>query len=322
MQTLKSRRHRGAAHAAGARNTWRNAGVGRVLAFAVAVLAAAAPSAAEREVLHQERSLYHNILVTSGNGRVCLRFTLRDKERSQSCIDPNRPKRMVFSYTRMMMAALLLDPAPSRILAVGLGGGTLPTALVELLPEAEVQAVEIDPSVATAAARFFGFETSARLRLHLGDARVFVKRAAARGERFDLVLLDAYSGDYIPEHLMTQEFLEETRSVLAPEGVLAANTFSLSRLYDHESATYRAAFGQFFNLKTPGSGNRIVLASNGVLPTEAELRRNANAWHRRLQPYGVPIRDYVDRLSREVDWDTTREPLTDQYSPANLLRTD
>ena len=121
---------------------------------------------------------------------------------------------------------------------------------------------------------------------------------------------------------MTREFLEETRSLLAPNGVVAANTFSSSRLYDHESATYRAAFGQFFNLKTPGSGNRIVLASNGALPAQAELRRNANAWHRRLQPYGVPIRDYVDRLSVEVDWDATREPLTDQYSPANLLRTD
>lgn len=288
----------------------------------LAVLGAAAPAAAEREVLHQERSLYHNILVTSGNGRVCLRFTLRDTERSQSCIDPSRPKRMVFPYTRMMMASLLLNPAPSRILAVGLGGGTLPTALVELLPEAEVQVVEIDPSVATAATRFFAFETSARLRLQFSDARVFVKRAAARDERFDLVLLDAFGGDYIPEHLMTREFLEETRSLLAPNGVVAANTFSSSRLYDHESATYRAAFGQFFNLKTPGSGNRIVLASNGALPAQAELRRNANAWHRRLQPYGVPIRDYVGRLSLEVDWDATREPLTDQYSPANLLRTD
>lgn len=293
----------------------------RVLALVLAVLGSVA-SAAEREVLHRERSLYHNILVVSTPGRVCLRFTLRDAERSQSCIDPNRPQRMVFSYTRMMMASLLLNPAPARILAVGLGGGTLPTALVELLPEADVQVVEIDPAVADAAARFFAFETSARLRLHLGDARVFIKRAAARGERFDLVLLDAFGGDYIPEHLMTQEFLEETRALLAPDGVVAANTFSSSRLYDHESETYRAAFGPFFNFKTPVGGNRIVLAGNGALPSKAVLRSNANAWHRRLQPYGIPIRDYADRLSLEVDWDTTKEPLTDQYAPANLLRED
>ena len=294
---------------------------------AVALALASAPlGAAERTVLHREASLYHNILVTEEPSRICLRFTLRDIERSQSCIDPRQPRRMVFSYTRMMMAALLLAPEPARVLAVGLGGGTIPTALVDVLPDAKIDVVEIDPAVAEMARRYFGFETSARLRLHLVDARPFVKRALKRAptpsDLYDLVLLDAYSGDYIPEHLMTREFLEETRTLLAPNGVVAANTFSLSRLYDHESETYRAVFGPFFNLKTPASSNRIIVAGNGELPSKAALQRNANALQRRLRPYGIPIREYADRLSLEVDWDTSQEPLTDQYSPANLLRNE
>ena len=48
-------------------------------------------------------------------------------------------------------------------------------------------------------------------------------------------MLDAFDHEYIPEHLLTQEFLKEVKSLLAPGGVLAANTFSSSRLYDHES---------------------------------------------------------------------------------------
>lgn len=284
------------------------------------VLVAALPAAAELEVLHRERSLYQTLLITREPGRLCLRFSVRREQRNQSCMNPRQPRRMVFTYTRMMTAALLLQPAPSRVLMAGLGGGTLPTALAELLPNTHIDAVEVDAAVVAAARKYFDFRESDRLRVVVSDARVFVKRALRRGDRYDLVLLDAYGGDYIPEHLMTVEFLEETRRLLTPGGVVAANTFANSRLYDHESETYRAVFGIFFNLKTPTSANRIVLAANGPLPPKPVLRDNARAWRASLERYGVPIDDYPNRLSLDVDWDVGKRPLTDQYAPANLLQ--
>src|ERR1044072_4356923 len=97
------------------------------------------------------------------------------------------------------------------------------------------------------------------------DGRVFVKRAIREGRRYDLIMLDAFDHEYIPEHLLTREFLQEVNSLLAPGGVLAANTFSSSRLYDHESVTYAAVFGSFYNLKRD---NRVILAMKGGLPSE------------------------------------------------------
>ena len=282
--------------------------------------ALAAPGRADAEVLHRERSLYQTILVTREPGRLCLQFSRRKDQRNQSCMNPRHPKRMVFTYTRMMMAALLLNPQPANVLMVGLGGGTLPTALGELLPETTIDVVEIDPAVLSVAENFFAFAANDRLRVHLSDARVFVKRRLRGDLRYDLIMLDAYAGDYIPEHLMTTEFLEETRALLTPGGVVAANTFSTSRLYDHESETYREVFGLFFNFKTTASNNRIVLATNGPLPPKAVLRDNASRWRRALRPYQVPIDDYPALLSLQVDWDSAKRPLTDQYAPANLLR--
>ena len=295
---------------------------GQAVGWLLAAALAASAGAARQDVLHRERSLYQTILIVKEPTRLCLQFSVRDQQRNQSCVNPRHPRRMVFTYTRMMMAALLLAPEPSSVLVAGLGGGTLPTAFAELLPQARIDVVEIDPAVVAAAGKYFGFAESERLRVHVRDARVFIKRALARGERYDIVLLDAFGGDYIPEHLLTTEFLDETRALLAPGGVIAANTFSSSRLYDHESETYRAVFGLFFNFKTPGSANRIILASADPLPTKAELRANAAAWRRRLRPYDVPIRDYPARLSLQVDWDVSKRPLTDQYSPANLLQGD
>ena len=289
-------------------------------ATCVAFVLACSTAAADEEVVHRERSLYQTILITQEPSRLCMKFTIRDRERNQSCMDPRSPKRMVFTYTRMMMASLLLTPEPSSVFVAGLGGGTLPTALAELLPETRIDVAEIDPAVIAAARTYFGFATDDRLQVHVSDARVFVKRALARGEHYDLVLLDAYSGDYIPEHLLTVEFLAEVRTLLAPGGVMAANTFATSLLYDHESETYREVFGEFFNMRLPESNNRVILASNSPLPSTATLRDNARAWRSRLRVYDVPATSYPSRLSRKVDWDETKRALTDQYSPANLLR--
>lgn len=293
----------------------------RCLILAAAV-ASALPAASAIDILHRERSLYQTILITEGRNRICMQFSVREQQRNQSCFNPRHPKRMVFTYTRMMMSALLLEPEPVNVLIAGLGGGTLPTALHDLLPEAHIDTVEIDPAVVAAAREYFGFATGERQLVHVRDARVFVKRAATGDVRYDLVMLDAFGGDYIPEHLMTLEFLEEVRAIMTDGGVLAANTFATSRLYDHESETYRAAFGMFFNLRMRESNNRVILARNGRLPDKAELRANAAAWRGRLKAYDVPIREFPARLSLDVDWDVARRPLTDQYAPANLLRGD
>ena len=145
-------------------------------------------------------------------------------------------------------------------------------------------------------------------------------RALRDARRYELILLDTFDGDYIPEHLMTLEYLMQARQLLAPRGVLAANTFSTSRLYDHESETYYRAFGPFFNFTMPDSANRIILASTTPLPDNRTLNQAARSWRQRLAPYGVPVTRYPRRFDRAQNWNRDRRPLTDQYSPANVLQ--
>jgi spermidine synthase len=284
----------------------------------VALLAVA--SVAEAKTIHTERPLYQNILVTQQGDLRCLKFTARRNERRQSCIDLKQPERLVFTYTRMMLAGLLVVEDPARILVIGLGGGTLPTLLGKLFTEAQITVVEIDPAVVKVAQRYFDYVADHRTQVIEQDARVYGKRAGLNGEQFDLVLLDAFNSDYIPEHLMTREYLEETRVLLAPGGALVSNTFIESQLYDYESVTYESVFGSFLNLRTPDSSNRVIIARNGPLPSNDSLEAAASRWHVDLERYGVPIDRYPAYLSREPDWDRETRVLTDQYSPANLLR--
>jgi spermidine synthase len=271
-------------------------------------------------VIHTERSPYSTILVNQRGTVVCMLFSVRRDQRNQSCVDQRRPKEMLFPYTRMMMASLLLNPEPEQILMLGLGGGTLPMALDQLLPGTRQDVIEIDPAVTRVAREFFGFAPSDRVNVVTEDGRVFVKRALQRGWRYDLIMLDAFTGEYIPEHLMTREFLEEVRGILSDNGVLVANTFSISDLYSYESATYAAVFAPFFNMKPDDSGNRVILASRQPLPTPDVLAARAAALAGLLRPYGIDFTELLPLLRTEPDWDPDTRVLTDQYAPANLLR--
>ena len=164
------------------------------------------------------------------------------------------------------------------------------------------------------------FEETANMEVHVNDARVFIKRAVLEGRKYDYIMLDAFTGDYIPEHLLTREFLEEVKQILNPDGVLVANTFSTSRLYDHESVTYQRVWNEFYNFKLPTSGNRIIITRDGALPPRGELVGAAQRLAESMEKYSIPLLEYPARMSTRVDWDMSRRVLTDQYSPGNLLR--
>jgi len=272
------------------------------------LLLLACASAAARQVLHTEPSAYAPVVVYEDGGERCLTFGSAGNGGRQTCVPVDGSPRMVLSYTRMMVSALLAQPAPARVLVIGLGGGTLPTALAALLPQARIDVVEIDPAVDRVAQAWFGFRPSARLRVHHDDGRAYVERAVHEGSQYDLVLLDAFDADYIPRHLTTQEFLRQVRALLAPQGVLAANTFSSSDFYDRESATYASVFGECFNLR---AGNRVIIAVNGTLPDEASLARNEALWAARLEPYGVDLERERLRYARRLDFPAGTRVLRD-----------
>ena len=106
-----------------------------------------------------------------------------------------------------------------RVAVVGLGGGTV-AAYIERGQNWTFY--EIDPKVAEIARdnRLFTYWNSAPVapRLVLGDARLQLKNAP-RGA-YDLILLDAYSSDTVPVHLLTREALALYLDKLAPGGVI------------------------------------------------------------------------------------------------------
>ncbi len=270
--------------------------------------------------IHKEHSLYRNILVTQKDGRRCMRFTLRhDREQNQSCYLLKQPRKLVFDYTKLSMLGAMARPDAKHILIIGLGGGTLVKAYHFLLPDAQITSVEIDPAVVKVAKKYFHLPEEPWHTIVAKDARIFVKRQLLKQTSYDLIILDAFNGDYIPEHLMTREFFTEIKQLLNNKGIALANTFATSKLYHSESATYANVFGDFIELKGHYSGNRIIaVVKNGKFLIK-QIQQYLQQYSKQLTILGIDQNYLLQSLNAEPKWNKSAPVLTDDFSPVNIL---
>jgi SAM-dependent methyltransferase len=116
--------------------------------------------------------------------------------------------------------ANLPEDRSRRVGMVGLGVGTL---LTFGRPGDVYRVYEINPQVLRLAVTEFTFlgESRADVSVIIGDARQELEREPPQG--FDLIAVDAFSGDAIPGHLLTREALELYTRHLRPDGILAVH---------------------------------------------------------------------------------------------------
>lgn len=118
-------------------------------------------------------------------------------------------------------ALLALRGRDIRVGVIGLGTGTL----AAYGDKGDVfRFYDINPAVARIAREQFTYlsDTQATTEIILGDARLNLEREAPQG--FDVLAVDAFSGDSIPVHLITDEAVGVYLRHLKPEGVIAFHT--------------------------------------------------------------------------------------------------
>lgn len=124
------------------------------------------------------------------------------------------------------VAGLDQPSVPRRIGIIGLGVGTLS---VYGRRGDLVRFYELDPQVHRMAEQHFSYLSDARMRgvkveVEVGDARLVLGRQSPQA--FDVLVLDAFTSDAIPVHLLTREAFAVYRKHLAPDGVLALHLTS------------------------------------------------------------------------------------------------
>ncbi|WP_207346192.1 fused MFS/spermidine synthase [Arthrobacter sp. E3] len=203
-------------------------------------------------------------------------FVLSINGAEQSHVNLAEPQEVFYEYLRRIANAVDLLKSPGEpITALHLGAGALTLAryIQATRPGSVQHAVELERELLDFVLDQLPLPEGTELKSHVGDAREELAALPA-GLKFDVVILDIFSGPDAPAHLACADFYREAAAALAPEGILAVNVgdepgFTLVTSQTRalqESLEQVAAYGTTMLFTRRYPGNIILLGKNGPWP--------------------------------------------------------
>ena len=286
-----------------------------VFAHGTAPAPEAQPTAERPALVTEVESLYNDISIyRQTDGKLMLLFGAKRLNYIESIVNPNDPLELPVTYTQSMVAGALAYPAAlDEAMIVGLGGGRTSWYLHKSVPELSFTAVELDPEVTRLAGQYFNVRPEPNFAIENEDGRVYLSKT---DKTFDVILIDAYRGPFVPFHLLTAEFYRLVAAHLKPGGVAVQNVEPSTMLFDSAVATIQSAFEHTVFLR--GEGNIVIVGYNGAEKDEAALQKIAAG---RQAKYGFRY-DLPGLLGRRFtpDWNHETKPLTDDFAPVEHLK--
>jgi spermidine synthase len=180
----------------------------------------------ELYTVHRSRSFYGTYSIQDhpkiiGEKKAARIFVCGNTYHGGQLSEPDSHKKPIFYYHEHTAAGqAFLKLEIQRVGIIGLGVGVL-TAYGK---QGQIfDLFELDPLVYKAAKEHFDYlkNCPAKLNLFLGDARLQIRKIPRNS--YDLLVVDAFTSDAIPTHLITLEAIQEYFSVLKKDGVLAVH---------------------------------------------------------------------------------------------------
>lgn len=231
-------------------------------------------------------------------------FVLSIDGAEQSHVNLAEPQEVFYEYLRRIANAIdLVKPAGEPITALHLGAGALTLAryIQATRPGSVQHAVELERELLDFVLEQLPLPAGTNLSSHVGDAR---EELAALPEnlKFDVVVLDIFSGPWAPPHLACEDFYREAAAVLAPEGILAVNVgdepgFTLVTSQTkalQEVMPSVAAYGTTMLFSRRYPGNIILMGKNSPWPQDWAQALVAAGPHPATVMIGVELDELVN----------------------------
>jgi len=128
--------------------------------------------------------------------------------------------RSLSPYTYTLEKLSELSDNKGKALVLGFGAGIVPSKLSQ--NGFHVDVVDINSKTLLIAEKYFNYKKN-NTQIFFEDARIFVKNCK---KKYDLVIIDLFFADGVPEHLTTKEFFEDIQKCMNRDGILISNNFT------------------------------------------------------------------------------------------------
>lgn len=208
--------------------------------------------------------------ISEENGVRSLNFSMMAV---QSSMRISSPYELELGYTRAMMGFLLFNQEPKHILLVGLGGGSLAKYCFSRFPYAQITTLEINADVIAMRNDFLIPPDDCRFQvIHTDAAKYF----DINDVQADVILLDGFDVDGLPECLSTLSFYNNCRRALSAHGILVSNLLGDSLLVEEYLNRIKMVFtDNVWFSKAPDSNNMIAFAMK-----DTDFRPDWNLLHK------------------------------------------
>jgi spermidine synthase len=277
-------------------------------------------------LVYEKETLYSHLdVIDYGNIR-----TLYLDGNIHSQMYKDKPEELVNTYTKYFHLGFLFNPDAKDVLFVGGGGFSGPKNFLSMYPDVHIDVVEIDPDVISAARNYFSLpvDNGSKLMIYNDDARNFLSKTE---KKYDLIVLDAFSKNYVPFHLMTLEYFQLLGERLTSDGVIISNNIGsmAGDRSDIVRAVYKTisqVFPSVYVFPTEHNSRNLqnIMLTAMKTPTEYskdELRQLGSNNDNNNRDFSTALADvdYLEHLY-EAELKTSDVPLlTDQFAPVEIL---
>lgn len=201
------------------------------------------------ESLHSDQNEQLDVFLSNGRYQLCTKnaiYSYADK---------------YDNFRRCFAAINPSKPAIQNVLILGFGLGSIPYMLETIFHKKYAfTGVEVDESVIYLASKYVLDELDSEIQMIQADAYNYVYQCY---ETFDMICIDIFIDDKIPEIFLTMDFLESVKDLLNPDGLLIFNHLSFFKTdKEKASAYYEKVFSKVFPNAFPMQVSKNMMMVN------------------------------------------------------------
>jgi spermidine synthase/MFS family permease len=221
-----------------------------------------------------------------------------------SLADENKKEEKYFTYVYRISDFTDSIPKNSKILLLGLGGGSVAQRLTE--KGFFVDVCELDKRIVEVARKYF--HLSDKVNITVDDARHYIKTCT---KKYDLIIFDTFKGEDPPNHVFTVESLAETKKIMRPEGNIFVN--SLGYLEGKKGKSMRSIYKTFL-----AAGFKVEVLSTDPDPDQSNLlfyasQQNVKSDKRFISQNNIDLDDAIVLKDEYPTLDILNAPAAKQW---------